>query len=147
MDFWWIDRTKQYEEGTQFGPKKESPMLEFTPSVPKMLNDLGTRFRMLNDFQDYLGDGLVAVQNSLARYDNESDQKRKDSLEGALKLLNVYMGNLAQYDQHKFELNKLLDEHVPSKAVMDAIKAERAAVAKITKDAIKEGPQEPPIAG
>lgn len=157
MDFWYNPDTRQYEEGTSEGPAQPKPepkqekfkMAEYdgTNVVPKMMNDLGTRFHHLADLQDYLTDGLIAVTNSLARYANDADQKRKEGLEGAIKLLNVYQNTLAQYDRQKFEFNQTLDECAPSKAVLDAIKSDRAAAAtaaKIKEASPKEGPQEPP---
>ena len=139
MDFWWDDESQMYVEGTRFGPMKrerqENLKMEYTCTVPKMMNDLGTRFRHIADFQEYLSEGLVAVTHSLGRYKNDSDLDRQKSLESALKLLNAYQNNLAEYDRQKFDFNQMLDECAPSKKVIDEIKSDRAAAAERAKAA------------
>src|ERR1035437_7099972 len=97
MDFWWDDESQQYVEGSRYGPisrSKEPRMSEYVASTKKTLDDMGTRFGHLADFQDYLSDGLVVVGNSLARYKNESDVERQKSLEAAVALLKVYQYNM-----------------------------------------------------
>ena len=128
IDFWWDEDAQQYIEGSRYGPTRRGPkMVEYVQTSVKTMNDQGTRFIHLAEFQDYLSDGLVAVTNSLTRYANGADIARQKSLEAALELLKIYQYSLSGYDRKKFDFNQMLDANVPSKAVLDEIKKERAA--------------------
>jgi hypothetical protein len=138
MDFWWDAQQRKYVEGTRTGPihrVQETKMAEYdgTETRKKTLDDTGTRFGHLADFQDYLSDGLVVVTNSLERYANDTDKERKKSLESSLTLLKNYLNTLAQYEQQKWKFNALLDANVPTRMVLDAIKSDKIALAAIEK--------------
>src|ERR1035437_2992339 len=90
----------------------------YTTPTKKTLDDTGTRFGHLADFQDYLSDGLVVVGNSLARYKNDADVERQKSLEAAVALLKVYQYNMVGYDSQKWGFNKMLDACAPSAATL-----------------------------
>src|SRR5271166_5499319 len=90
----------------------------------KSMDDTGTRFQFLSDFQDYLSDGLLAVNNSLARYNNDTDAVRKKSLESALSLLNAYQERLSGMERDGYALNNLLDSCAPDKKIIAAIREE-----------------------
>jgi hypothetical protein len=97
-----------------------------SPSTPKSLEDLGTRWQHLSDFQDYLANGLQAVTNSLTRYDNKMDVARKKGLETAIELLEVYETVMANFEIKKWDMYRnVLDKCVPSREVLAAIKAEK----------------------
>jgi len=97
----------------------------YVAPVKKLLTDTSTRFDHINDLLDYLNDGLVAVENSLERYDNVKDAQRKKRLEGAIALVNIYRDQLANLDGHKWDLNNLLDKCVPERGVLEAIRKAR----------------------
>jgi len=135
IHFWWNPKTRMYEEGDEMGPDGEGDYgPAYTAPAKKKLEDSGTRFEHLNDFADYLGEGLIAVTNSLERYKNDSDVERKVKLEGALALIKVYQEQMANYAGQKWEFNKMLDENVPTRATLDAIRAERIAAQKLLGD-------------
>jgi hypothetical protein len=102
----------------------------YTPPEKKSLTDVGTRFIHLGDLLDYLNDGLVAVENSLERYDNVKDTQRKKRLEGAVSLVNIYRDQMANIDGHKWDLNNLLDKCVPGRGVLEGIRKARVEAAK-----------------
>lgn len=139
MDFWWNEDTHQYEEGTQYGPIRRVrggyTSMQDGVTVPskKDLMDTGTRFQHLADFQDYLADGLQAVNCSLARYSNDTDEVRKRNLESAMKLLSIYQNNLAEMDKNKWDFNRMLDENAPTKEALNAIRIDEASVAETKK--------------
>jgi hypothetical protein len=136
MHFWYNPKTKMYEEGDEMGPDGQGdygPV--YIAPTKKLLEDIGTRFAHLNDLTDYLGEGLTSVTNSLARYDNESDRTRKIKLEGALAFIRIYQDQMANYDGKKWEFNKMLDECAPTRATLDAIKADRIKAAEDKKNA------------
>lgn len=135
MDFWWDEKSQQYIEGTPYGPVHRSETVKMDVPVKKKLEDVNTRFQHLSDLQDYLGDGLLAVQNSIARYSNPTDVTRKTQLEGALLFLDAYEKQMANYDGEKPTFNKMLDENSPSKVTLDEIKSDRAAAAERAKAA------------
>ena len=111
-----------------YGPTYVAP-------AKKKLEDSGTRFEHLNDLVDYLSEGLISVINSLDRYKNDSDVERKAKLEGALNLIRVYQEQMANYAGQKWEFNKMLDECVPARSVLDAIKADKKKAAEDKKAA------------
>ena len=117
-----------FEEGDEIGPA-------YTAPVKKSLEEEGTRFAHLNDLIDYLGDGLIAVNNSLARYKNESDAARKTKLEGALALIQGYQEQMANYSGQKWAFNNMLDDCAPTRATLNAIKADRIKAAEDKKNA------------
>jgi hypothetical protein len=124
---WSADRTP--EEGLAH-PKTESA------PIKKSLEDVGTRWRHIADFQDYLADGLQAVTTTLQRYDNSIDAERKKTLEGALKLIEAYQMQMAGYESKKWDLNNILDKCVPSRetiAEIREIKEHEAERAKLEK--------------
>lgn len=139
MHFWYNPETKAYEEGDEMGPDGQGDYgPAYTAPAKKLLEDVGTRFGHLNDFTDYLSEGLIAVTNSLARYDNESDRARKIKLEGALAFLRIYQEQMSNYSGQKWAFNKVLDGCAPSKETLNAIKADRVKAAEDKKnDAIK----------
>jgi hypothetical protein len=136
MHFWYNPTTKAYEEGDEMGPDGQGDYgPAYTAPAKKLLEDVGTRFGHLNDFTDYLSEGLIAVTNSLARYDNESDRARKIKLEGALAFLRIYQEQMANYSGQKWAFNKRLDECAPTRATLNAIKADRIKAAEDKKAA------------
>jgi hypothetical protein len=149
VDFWWDDEAGQYVEGTRTGPIPREQKMEYdgTRAVKKLLEDAGTRFEHLADFQDFLSDGLVAVENSLSRYKNDADIERQKNLAAALTLLKAYQYNLAQYDRKKFDFNTMLDlpECTASKEVLNEIKSDRKKAAEhTTVIKVSETPDAPP---
>ena len=98
---------------------------KFIPAAERKLDDVCTRYQVLSDLLDYLGDGLLAVTNSLVRYKNDFDYTRQRNLEGSIKLVQVYMERLGEMDRGKWEMNKVLDQCVPAKDVLEAIRKER----------------------
>lgn len=102
----------------------------YVPPVKKLLTDTGTRFEHINDLLDYLGDGLLAVTNSLARYDNENDALRKKRLENSIILIEIYRDQMANVDGQKWEFNNMLDKCVPARGVLEEIRKERIEAAK-----------------
>lgn len=132
MHFWFNSETKMYEEGDEIGPA-------YTAPAKKLLEDGGTRFEHLNDLVDYLGEGLIAVNNSLTRYKNESDAVRKVKLEGALALIHIYQEQMANYSGQKGAFNKMLDTYVPTKETLALIRQEKLEKAKADKSDQKLG--------
>ena len=136
---WSDDEVKRIENESELEVKNVIvPPIDdskFAIATKKHLEDVGPRFQHLADFQDYLADGLVAVTNSLSRYQNDVDFKRKASLEGALNFVRVYQEQLADFTKQKWAFNKMLDECVPTREVMSAIKADRIKAAYDKKNA------------
>ena len=97
----------------------------YTAPEKKKLEDVGTRFAFLIDLTDYLDEGLIAVNNSLTRYKNESDINRKIRLDGALVLIHVYQEKMANYAGEKWTFNRMLDECAPTKEALALIRAEK----------------------
>jgi hypothetical protein len=134
IHFWWNPKTRMYEEGDEMGPSGEGdygPV--YTPPAKKKLEDQGTRFEHLNDLLDYLGEGLIAVNNSLERYKNENDELRKKRLESSITLIKIYQDQMANIDGQKYDFNRLLDSCAPERGVLEAIKDERIAKARAEK--------------
>jgi hypothetical protein len=102
----------------------------YTPPEKKLLTDVGTRFLHVGDLLDYLNGGLIAVENSLERFENGKDRERKKRLEGAISLINVYRDQIANIDGHKWDLNNLLDKCVPERGVLEGIRKARIETAK-----------------
>jgi hypothetical protein len=97
---------------------------------PQSLEDLGTRWRHIADFQDYIADGLDAVTQILNKYPKPEnipaiDAARKKGLESALALIEVYQMKMAKFEQKKWDLNNVLDKCVPSREVLAQIKADK----------------------
>jgi hypothetical protein len=129
MHFWYDPNRRAYVEVTAEESAKRDAiggvtMVEYTGYVgtKKKLEDTGTRFQFLNDFLDYLGEGLIAVTNSLERYDNDIDKVRKVSLEKAIKLVQVYQDQMANRDGSKWDFNSMLDKCVPERGVLETIR-------------------------
>jgi len=104
----------------------------YTAPVKKLLTDTGTRFVHLGDLLDYLNDGLVAVTNTLEKYASEKDALRKKRLEGAISLINIYRDQLSNIDGYKWDLNKVLDQCVPERGVLESIRKARIDLLKST---------------
>jgi len=102
----------------------------YTPPVKKLLTDVSTRFNHINDLLDYLNDGLVAVENSLERYENAKDHTRRKKLIDALSLVRLYQEQLANMDGCKWDLNNLLDKCVPERGVLEGIRKARIEATK-----------------
>ena len=125
---WSDDRVNEdgtVSETTEVKPEAKTVDEKYSIPEKKSLNDVGSRFMHLAELQDYFEDGLIAVCMSLSRYQNDIDLKRKVRLEGAILLLKIYEEQLAGYATQKWAFNKLLDECVPTKEALSAIKADR----------------------
>lgn len=118
----------------------------YVPPERKLLTDVGTRLDHINDFIDFLNDGLAAVTNSLARYENANDELRKKRLEGALSLINIYRDQLANIEGSKWALNNLLDMCVPERGVLENIRKTRIEASK-TETTQKSLPPDPDLQG
>lgn len=101
-------------------------------SPKKSLEDVGTRFSHVNDLLDYLGDGLIAVNNSFKMYKNENDKLRADRLQTAIIMIEVYRDHLANRDGNACDFNLMLDSCAPDKAVMLQIRQEKIDALKKT---------------
>lgn len=126
MYYWYDQNRRKYVEceGTmELGPVYVSP-------ARKSLEDVGTRFNHVNDLYDWLGDGLVAVTNSITRYNNEQDVVRKKKLEDCLLYLGIYRDQMAGIDGHQYAFNDMLDRCIPEPGVLAAIRKERIEAAK-----------------
>jgi len=106
----------------------------YTAPSNKLLADTGTRFDHINDLLDYLNDGLVAVTNTIERFENAKDVQRMKRLEGAISLINVYRDQLSNIDGYKWDLNNMLDKCVPERGVLEGIRKARI-------EALKTGPE------
>jgi len=140
MYFWWNPKTRMYEECDEMGPDGEGDCgLVYIPAKKK-LEDTGTRFEHLNDFLDYLENGLVATNNSLERYKNENDELRKKRLESAIALIKIYQDQIANVDGQKYDFDRLLDSCAPERGILETIKnehieaARKAKIDKVEKD-------------
>jgi len=114
------------EKSMELGPA-------YTTPSKKLLTDAGTRFEHLNDLLDHLNDGLLAVENSLERYENTKDTQRRKRLIDALSLIRSYQEKLANMDGFKWDLNNMLDKCVPERGVLEGIRKARV-------EALKAGP-------
>lgn len=112
------------ENPTEDSTPKKIVLVE-RPPVKKSLEDIGTRWQFLADFQDHIADGIHAVNLSLQRYDNPNDVLRKRNLEMSLRLVEVYQMQMAGYEQKKWDLNSMLDKCAPSREVLAQIRAEK----------------------
>lgn len=134
VHFQYDNYLKQYIECTAEHAWEQEGSMElgnaYVPPVKKLLTDTGTRFDHINDLLDYLGDGLLAVTNSLARYANENDALRKKRLENSIVLIEIYRDQLADVDDHKWEFNNMLDKCAPARGVLEEIRKERIEAAK-----------------
>ncbi len=120
------DNPTQYTATGEVQTEIQKRDAKYAIPAKKKLEDEGTRYQHIADFQDYLADGLQATINSLSRYNNESDILRKLYLEKALELVEVYQMKLAEYESKKWDLyNKVLDKCVPSREVIAQIKADK----------------------
>jgi hypothetical protein len=97
----------------------------YIPPEKRSLTDMGTRYEHLGDLLDYLNNGLVAVNYSIARYTNANDDQRKIRLESAIALVNIYRDQLANIDGNKWNLNNMLDKYVPERGVLEGIRRAR----------------------
>ncbi len=132
---WKQDRTVDDNGLSHPGPAESSPKIPMVPTVPtvyinyvepkKFLEDEGTRFRHIADFQEYISSGIEAVTNSIKKYKNENDLIRLVKLEACLKFVEIYMETLSGFDNKKWDLNNLLDKCVPSRDVLSQIKADK----------------------
>ena len=128
---WKQDRS--VDENGLSHPTENTPRLVATivsPLKPQSLEDLGTRWRHIADFQDYIADGLDAVTQILNKYPKPEnipaiDAARKKGLESALALIEVYQMKMAKFEQKKWDLNNVLDKCVPSREVLAQIKADK----------------------
>ena len=146
IHFWYNPKTRMYEESDEMGPDGEGDYgPAYVAPAKKKLEDTGTRFEHLNDLTEYLSEGLIAVTNSLERYKNDSDTERKMKLEGALALIRIYQEQMANYAGQKWEFNKMLDEYVPLRSTLDAIKADKKKAAEDKKNAEIKAAQNGPI--
>jgi hypothetical protein len=129
------------EDSVELGPV-------YTPPVKKLLTDAGTRFNHINDLLDYLNDGLVAVENSLERYENAKDHTRRKKLIDALSLVRLYQEHLANMDGYKWDLNNMLDKCVPERGVLEGIRKARIEPTKaLEKKAAPAPPEDPDLQG
>jgi hypothetical protein len=97
----------------------------YIPPEKRLLTDTGSRFDHLNDLLDFLNDGLTAVTNSLARYENTNDDLRKKRLEHAVSLVIIYRDQLGNIEGNKWALNNTLDKCVPERGVLEGIRKAR----------------------
>ncbi len=97
----------------------------YTPPVKKLLTDTGTRFAHISDLIEYLEEGLLAVENSLQRYANEKDSRRRDRLTATIALVHIYQESMANMDGYKWDLNNMLDRCVPERGVLEEIRRAR----------------------
>lgn len=108
-------------------------------TIRKKLEDRGTRFEHLADFQDYVGEGLLAVTNSFRTYKNDSDKIKLVQMESVMRFIQKYQELLAldkdgrNYSGQQFDMNRLLDANVPTKEVLAAIRTEINTAAPISK--------------
>jgi len=102
----------------------------YIPPAKRLLTDRGTRFNHLNDLLDFLNDGLVAVTNSLSRYENTNDELRKKRLESAVAFVTIYRDQIANIDGYKWNLNNTLDKCVPERGVLEGIRKARTEAPK-----------------
>jgi hypothetical protein len=110
-----------------------------TEALPqrKKLEDQGSRFQHLADFQDYIGDGLLVVNNSYSAHKNAADKMRGAQLEIVLRFTTAYQESLAldktgrNYMAQKFDINRLIDSNQPSKETLATIRTEVQTAAKI----------------
>ncbi len=122
-------------------------MVETPSALPvrkKKLEDEGTRFEHLGDFQDYIGTGLFVMTN-LVKTNNHPDYRlRKMQLETVLRTINEYQESLAldkngrNYAGQRFDQNRLIDANQPTKEILAAIRAEINAKPKVTVNKKKE---------
>ncbi len=109
-----------------------------TEALPqrKKLEDQGSRFQHLADFQDYIGDGLLVVNNSFRSHANAADKMRGAQLEIVLRFTTAYQESLAldktgrNYTAQKFDINRLIDSNQPSKETLATIRTEIQTAAK-----------------
>jgi hypothetical protein len=138
--FRWDEKVRRYipcteEEGWESEggkPMELGPV--YVPPTKKLLTDTGTRFEHLNDLLDYLGEGIIAVQNSLKRYDNENDALRLKRLESAATLIQIYQNQMANVDGEKWAFNNMLDKCAPERGVLETIRRERIEALKTGAD-------------
>ena len=95
------------------------------PVARPKLEDIGTRFQHLADFQEYVAMGVDVVEKSLARHDNEADVNKKRGLEAAMVYLQAYQEQLANYDGLKWKLHEVLDSCPPDENIIEEIRSAR----------------------
>jgi hypothetical protein len=125
--------------------EKEKPMElgnAYIPPMPKLLTDTGTRFDHVNDLMGYLNDGLIAVDNSLERFENVKDRQRRKRLVDAISLIHSYQEKLANMDAFKWDLNNMLDKCVPERGVLEGIR--KARIETLSRASAKSLLPEPP---
>ncbi len=119
----------------------------YIPPAKRLLTDVGTRFEHLNDLIDYLGDGLVAVTNSLVRYENTNDELRKKRLEASVTLVSIYREQIANIDGSKWDLNNTLDKCVPERGFLEGIRKARIDALKSTDKKLPTPPEDSDLQG
>jgi fructose-bisphosphate aldolase class 1 len=142
MHFWYDPEKQQYVEVTEDlawelenGKRKsmDEPTYDGSTKAEQKLEDIGTRFNHLNDFLDFLTDGVLSVSNSLARYANDTDTRRLANLKAAVVLMEAYQNKLAKVEFYKWDFNKQLDECKSDQVVIAQIRQERIDKAKQAK--------------
>ena len=73
------------------------------------MENIDTRFRHLIDYQNWLEDGLFAVEVSLARYRNQTDLIRQARLISSIALLTAYQDLQSNYNIKRHAVNKVID--------------------------------------
>jgi hypothetical protein len=119
----------------------------YIPPEKRLLSDKGSRFDHLNDLLDFLNDGLTAVTNSLARYENTNDDLRKKRLEHAVSLVIIYRDQLGNIDGNKWALNNTLDKCVPERGVLEGIRKARIEALKTGVTQKSLPPEDPDLQG
>jgi hypothetical protein len=150
IHYWYDPKLKQYVECSadeawkREGEEEKNMELgpAYVPTVKKTLDDEGTRFIHISDLIDYLNDGLCAVENSLARYENTNDHLRKKRLENAIILVQNYRDFLANRDGQKWAMNNLLDACVPERGVLEGIRKARIEATKTATDKKFDSPED-----
>jgi hypothetical protein len=126
-------------------------MVETPSALPvrkKKLEDEGTRFEHLGDFQEHIATGILAMTNVVKTYNNPANQSRKEQLETVLRFIAAYQESLAldkdgrNYAGQRFDMNRLIDANVPTKEILAAIRAEVKAKPKVAVDKKKEDDEE-----
>jgi len=101
----------------------------YVAPAKKALDNVLTRWQAIADFQDYIAEGLQVVMESNARYDSNNipptAAQYQKTLQGALKLIEVYQMQMAGYEQKKWDLGRVVDTCKPTRAALDKIKADK----------------------
>ena len=125
----YVESRESIDENGLRHPKPETQVVPYDyknyVAPEKKLEDVGTRFQHISNFQEHIEAGLIAVTNSLAKYANETDVIRKAKLEACLAFIKAYQESLAGYESKKWDFKRMIDACEPSRTVIAAIKAEK----------------------